>query len=422
MPRLAERLRAWTRGEKSASPRQLSVPFAVACDCGEVLTGLRQAQFQVLPCPRCQNTVWVAARSPWPAPRVVQLHRVPPPTTAAEAAARSTGTVPAPPPLPVGPAKGTRTEVPPQVPRGAAAPAGAWGLAPTRWMLAWSRLVDALRRWRTAWTTWWTRPRLVALVGLVVVLVTGWWSWTTARQARFARQLESSLAAGRKALVAGDLVSAESALATAGQAARGLGGQTPPERWALQLEREITLWTNHSTKPLEEFLLDPELENPDQVQERVAAFREAYGGRAVIFDIWVEKRLEAVDPAAAEPLPEPDPAAPVAEATLRPVVEASWSLAVGSTRVTLDLANHPLWSDLPPNEPRRVICGARLAGLRPPPAADRPWQVELDLASLTLLTQPGPFQQLGWPVDDPLAEQLMLQAAQLGLETGGPAR
>lgn len=420
MPRLVERLRAWTGGKKTDPPHQLSVPFAIACECGEVQTGLRQAHFQVLMCPRCQNSVWVAARSPWPAPRVIKPSRVPTPTTAAEAAARSTGTVPASPPFPNSPAKGATSQSPPPVSRGTAAPAGAWGLAPTRWMLAWSRLVDALRRWRTAWVNWWTRPRLVAVLGLMVVLATGWWSWTTARQARFARQLESSLAAGRKAFAAGDLAAAESALATAGQAARGLGGQTPPERWALQLEREIALWTNLAPNPLEELLLNPQMSDRDRQQDWVAKFQEEYGGRTLIFDIWVEKRLAAVEPADPGPADNPGEPGVVVEAEMLPVVVASWNLSVGRTRVALDLANQPLLIDLPLNEPRRVICGARLVGIRPPTVADRPWLIELDPKSFALLTQVGPFRLQGWPADDPLAEQLAGQAQGLGLETGGP--
>jgi hypothetical protein len=54
-------LRAWWR----TGPDRPAPAFAVACRCGHVLRGLRQARAQVLPCPVCGRNLFVLPASPY---------------------------------------------------------------------------------------------------------------------------------------------------------------------------------------------------------------------------------------------------------------------------------------------------------------------------------------------------------------------
>lgn len=51
-------------------PRQpvAGPPYEVACTCGQILRGVRQARRQFVPCPACGRKVFVLARSPLPPP------------------------------------------------------------------------------------------------------------------------------------------------------------------------------------------------------------------------------------------------------------------------------------------------------------------------------------------------------------------
>ncbi len=57
-------LRHWQR----ESPRAPEVPVAyqVVCACGRPVTGQRQRQHQVVPCPSCKKALFILPRSPWP--------------------------------------------------------------------------------------------------------------------------------------------------------------------------------------------------------------------------------------------------------------------------------------------------------------------------------------------------------------------
>ncbi len=62
MRRLWVGLKTWWR----ILPGQPAQAFAVACRCGHVLRGLRQARAQVLPCPVCGRNLFVLSASPYP--------------------------------------------------------------------------------------------------------------------------------------------------------------------------------------------------------------------------------------------------------------------------------------------------------------------------------------------------------------------
>jgi hypothetical protein len=58
------RLRPWR--QPADRPSALVVPYQVTCGCGQAVTGLRQARFQVVPCPDCGAELFVLPRSPLP--------------------------------------------------------------------------------------------------------------------------------------------------------------------------------------------------------------------------------------------------------------------------------------------------------------------------------------------------------------------
>jgi hypothetical protein len=63
MRNLVAKVRGWW-GEGATAP----APYEVACSCGHVLSGSRQARAQVVPCGTCRRRVFVLALSPLPPP------------------------------------------------------------------------------------------------------------------------------------------------------------------------------------------------------------------------------------------------------------------------------------------------------------------------------------------------------------------
>jgi hypothetical protein len=72
--------RCWLLLRPAAGPPE---PFAVACECGGTVSGLRQARPQTLRCPLCARPLFVLPRSRWPLPageRPPDTPAPPPPT------------------------------------------------------------------------------------------------------------------------------------------------------------------------------------------------------------------------------------------------------------------------------------------------------------------------------------------------------
>ena len=69
--------RCWLLLRSDAGPPE---PFAVACECGGAVSGLRRARPQTVRCPLCARPLFVLPRSRWPQPAGEQPPGAPPPT------------------------------------------------------------------------------------------------------------------------------------------------------------------------------------------------------------------------------------------------------------------------------------------------------------------------------------------------------
>lgn len=280
---LLQRLREWT-GRPSRALVQ--VPYQVVCNCGRVLTGVRQARHQEIPCPQCQRRVFVLPVSPLP------------PITDGETA----------PPLPASPAsRGSRLWLLPVV-------AGSATLLVA--ILFFVLLLNSIAR----------PPATRALQ-------------TSSEGASAAEQLE----AGRRALGDGDFLLAREKLDALHrfQEVHPRSLDETAHRELIQLRRQAAVLADAIKEPLEEILRQATLSRPEEWK---ALFERDYHNKAIIFDAEVRR-----DPAGRVFLPhyhlfvrreKPDPDRPPAQA------EELAQLELGEVRILQHLPlerPHRLW-------------------------------------------------------------------------------
>jgi hypothetical protein len=222
--RLRPRL-AWPGGRELPAPPAAS--YRIPCACGQTVTGLRQARFQVVPCPACRARLFVLPRSPLPRVPGAPVEDIPPaPATA-------------------GPPRRRRRA------------AGAVGLA----VLAGLAAVPV---------AWWVRSSAPASV-------------ETERSAAPAEPARPRLARAELLLARGQFHQALAEVDVAvGLAAGESPGLSPRDRRRLrQVRRQAALLADLSAESLEEILRhraglsDPEWE---------ATFRRRYQGKGLVLD------------------------------------------------------------------------------------------------------------------------------------------
>lgn len=305
---------------------------------------------------------------------------------------------------------------------------------------------EALRRRWDAVRRPFTRRRLAAAAACAGVALVVAWAYRAHRTARWHDQLDRDGVAGHHALVAGDFDVAVQRLGAAHRAATALGLDTVQSRSVDQWYAEAQIWSQLAFRIPDEFFAElspgtltaePGPAGAAKRADVVARFERAFAGRALVFDGWVTCRYaaSAADsenaaqgasadsaPSAAGamrgdgPLPPAPPADaasvsdPVAAPTLE--LEFDWLVLVDGAAVRLVLPSTGLADDLQPGERRRLLFGAKLAGLDPPTAARPEWRMRVDPASCVLLTTTQPLVALGWPVDPETIDLLTAQQSQ----------
>ncbi len=380
----------WSRPSRRAEPA-LPPTYCFGCpECGAATRGTRARQAETLNCYACGQAIWVAPATVWPRPAPVASDQPIARGPAAPGRAPRGGPAPVPGPVPEPILGGEQGH-------GRAFP------SPLGWIRAWAaavrrRVAEAVGR-VVGWFTW---PRVAALAALVLIATTLWWTWRSSRRARFIRELESATVAGKQALLAGDLVTAQQQLTMAARAAQGLGLGTLAERRGLQWAAEAELWGRLTGPALEEFFWDPAQAQVGDPTASAARFRERYAGRTLILDALLLP-------------PEPADGAKAA-------VRIDWSFSAGTGRVEIDLTQQPDLARLAAATPRRVVCGLELSDLARTEGQPPRWIIQPRPGSLVWLTLAGPLRLRGWPEDPELESLLDRQSQQLGLEIeeGGP--
>jgi hypothetical protein len=236
-----------------------------------------------------------------------------------------------------------------------------------------------------------------------LILLTGYGTWWQRQTRIYSAQLESTTDEGLKLLKAADFVHAEERLNIAGQAARGLGADSPRERLAIQLHRESLVWLHLSREPLARFAAQMDAAGDDA--EELGwndQFVRDFGRRTLVFDVLVS----------------PPTTAELEESggKERPSHHAEWIIVGQHVRLKLSLKGLRLIEELGLDEPRRLIFGATVAGLRRSDTERGEWWIGLVPDSGALVTVAEPLERAGWPEDPSLTEVLASQRAMLGIE------
>jgi DNA-directed RNA polymerase subunit RPC12/RpoP len=360
------------------SRRAAPQPFAIHCDCGQLIEGERKEKSQTLHCPSCGQKVFALARNPRPEPKLRRGQTEKQPARASRAA-EPAAKVAAPAdkkPATATPAPSPERELEHVIARELAEP------------------VEGRR--------WFSAPRLATVGVCLLVLLTGYGVWRQRQTRIYSAQLESATDEGSKLLKAADFVRAAERLTVADRAARGLGADSPQERLAIQLKREADLWVFLSTEPLETFVAQMDAANDDDEAAWNRLFTDKFARRMLVFDTWVSPPTQHEIARAKE-----DERAPH---------HAEWLIIGSRLRVQLSLRGLRLIDDLPLDEPQRLIFGATLAGLHKSTTEENTWQIELSPDSGVLVTVAEPLKYYHWPEDESLPEVLKQQQTLLGIE------
>jgi hypothetical protein len=253
---------------------------------------------------------------------------------------------------------------------------------------------------------------LATLAVCLLLVLTGYGTWRQRQVRIYSAQLESATDEGLKLLKTADFVHAVERLEVADRAARGLGADSPQERLAIQLHQESLLWLHLSREPLDAFLAQLDAAGGGDEASWNEQFLRDFGRRTLVFDAWISPPTKA-ELAEAEG---GDGERAETDEKKTPPHRAEWTVAAPRLRLQLSLAGLRLMDDLRLTEPRRLIFGAKLAGLRKSISEPDVWLVELEPESGALITVAEPLTYFGWPPDDSLPGVLESQRKLVGIE------
>ena len=350
------------------APRTMS-RYSLRCYCGGKVEGTRDEHWQVVNCPRCGNAHFILNESPLPEvklkargaakPKPVDLPKTDPAAFEDDPlapAAQADGTA-APPEL-EGVTSGTvRADIPEEL---LAPPDGLAGVP--------ERIDRYLKRSRAlGWLRPWLRPQRLAFVAVTVVVVAALlFQWRRAVLREYADTLVPRGAAGLEALAVGDLDAAEKDLAYAVAGLDALQGQSFPDQHLYrQALAELRLCDD-----LIYGSLDDALAGPPELAGRAVA------GRTVILDAEVGR-----------------------------AADGGWAVGVVAVAdgkpVTVHPAGLQLFETLGIDEPRRLIFGARMAGVTDEDGIRR---LRLEPDSGVLMTSETLYREHGFATGDAVAQ------------------
>lgn len=341
--------------------------FSLRCPCGHVLEGQRETIYQRLPCPECGEELFVLPRNPRPRPRPGKFPRNDPPAASSD---------------------------PPTTPSGWVVPSLSWLSPRLLFVGAMATLRERLWRWRR---------RAAFAVFLVAVAGTLALAWRARQRDHYAALLNTATRDGRAALVAGDWNLAFELLRDADRAARSLGGDSRQQRLAKHLFREANIWYRLSIRPLHE-VSELLTDGPDESSVR-REFQRQFAGRTVIIDTLVSRDASWDEAGDAEHSNEEH---------LSPPLSIEWQLCDETTCVTLRVDRAASFDWIRSGDAERVMFGAELRDIRP--LGEGHWEIALDGASCTLITQPEPLAELAWQTDEKLLALLTAQRQRAGIE------
>jgi len=240
----------------------------------------------------------------------------------------------------------------------------------------------------------WRRPVVAAALTLLVVAVALTYLFVVlARKGTTDVSLESHVAAADQALSEGRLRRAVEELAKARELALGRPDALPASqlRTLDQRHRETSLVADLLSESLGEILVRAARSNEDEWK---AQFEKRYLGpgqaNAVVFD--AEVRRDAAGQ-----------------------YHLNWDLEAGNEPARLEIGDLAVFHDLPLDEPRRMLFGARLGRIAQ--EQNGVWVVRFDPASGVLLTDPRVLSACyPAPLDEEVLETLQRQRSWLELK------
>ncbi|MBX3412866.1 MAG: hypothetical protein KF708_09275 [Pirellulales bacterium] len=233
-------------------------------------------------------------------------------------------------------------------------------------------------------------------------------AWHVRRQSHYDQVLNVAGEEAEKAFLAGDWLTAADRARAAAQAARILGDDSERGRAALQLDREVQIWSRLALTSLD--ALTETIDRADDDQGRIkttevqAEFDRLFGGRTVIIEAWVTRD-------------EANAAGGGAESAGQWGPHVEWSLIGERGRVVLKLQREPAFDRLEPGTPTRILFGAELEKLEAPRAPQEPWKIVVRPGSVALLTFAEPLHRANWPTSDPIDPVLAQQRGWVRGET-----
>lgn len=259
-----------------------------------------------------------------------------------------------------------------------------------------------------------------------MLAATAAWTFRNYQRARYIRELSANVAAGRSALEQGDFFEAQRLLDVADRAARGLGGESPQARLAIQLNREAYLWSNLCVNPVEQFFdaYSDELAG-GEAGKREREFARQYGGRTLIVSGWLTREPPPTALTEGEATEEDDTGGEKSAdltATSEPgtaqrgSVRLEWAVCGENYRVELDLGDGALFDAARLGESHEVVFGVEIAGLARSPTDPSVWKLQIVPQRSALLTAAEPLLRAGWPTTDELSEVLARQRSWLEIE------
>lgn len=387
------------------SPVDGDEPFEVDCPCGTTLGGFRRRQHATLRCPNCEEAVYIQALNPRrpPKPRRGRKHSDWPTTTITP-----------------------RREVEPRRRVMIDSPEEPAGPPPTE---TFARVRHHLfLRGRAAWSELHTRAKAIrpphfsrlqitmAAVALLVV-ATAAWQWDRYRQRQFAKDLVAYTSTGIESLAGGDFSAARDELRRADRAARGLRGDSPRQRAARQLYREADIWSSLAVGSIHRLTSGTLNAPPVDPQQWPEQFNERFLGRCLIFDARVTRTALYASPLKVkQDSVVPQPLDPPQSPAIPTGLKLEWAAIGPNARIEVVVPEVPEFASIDIGESRRVLFGARLAGLAPSPTEPGLWLLRLEPESCTPVTLTAPLEHLGWPDDEQLRTLIAQQAGEADVE------
>ncbi len=392
------------RRQLSRSPSDANEPFEVDCSCGTSISGFRRGRFAELQCPNCGASVYVQPRNPRrsPKPHRRQQNADWPPSNA-------------PPRRTNEPRRRVMIDTPPE--QSEPSPSDTFARLRHHLFLrahaTWETIVAKIGTWRRPRVT---RLQLTVVAVAVLVVSTAAWQWDRFRQQHFAKDLVTYTALGIESLGNGEFSTARDQLRRADRAARGLRGQSPRQRTARQLYRESIVWSSLAIGSIHRLTTAADGRPPVDPRQWPEQFHERFQGRSLIFDARVSRFVPYLD-AADEGNEQAEPGAKNSPERSNPrtALRLEWAAIAPDARIEVRLPDVAAFAAIEAGETRRLLFGARLAGLEPSPDEAGLWLLELEPESCTLLTLLEPLEHLGWPDVAGLRSLITQQAGDAGV-------